>query len=75
MAQIILVSWREGLKKVSLSQLQMNILGKSLKEAKTNVDLVLEGKAVIIEIDDIDLANTFVKEAEKIGVNCELLVD
>ncbi|GAA4160707.1 hypothetical protein GCM10022217_25160 [Chryseobacterium ginsenosidimutans] len=75
MIKIVLNSWREGLEKVSLTKLQIDILGKSLKEAKINVDSLLEDKKVIIEINNLDLANEFLREAEKIGVNCQLLVD
>ena len=73
MAKVILESWREGFEKVSLTKLQVNMLGKSLKESKTNVDFLLDDKEVSIEIDDLDLASEFLKEAEKIGVNCKLL--
>jgi hypothetical protein len=75
MAKVILDSWREGLEKVSLTKLQVNMLGKSLMESKINVDSLLDDKKVIIEIDNLDLANEFFKEAEKIGVNCELVID
>ncbi|HCT85680.1 MAG TPA: hypothetical protein DF296_10840 [Candidatus Margulisbacteria bacterium] len=75
MAIVILQSWRKGLKKVSLTKLQVEILGKSLKESKSNVDLLLDDMEVIIEIDNIDLAHEFLKEAENIGVNCKLLVN
>lgn len=75
MVKIIFDSWREGLEKVSLTKLQVNLLGKSLKESKINVDSLLDDKKVIFEINDIDLASEFLKEAEKIGVNCKLIVD
>lgn len=75
MAKVILKSWREGLEKISLTKLQVNMLGKSLRESKNNVDNLLDGKKVILEIENIDLAQEFLKEAEKIGVNCELVMD
>ncbi len=75
MAKVILDSWREGLEKISLTKLQVNMLKKSLTESKSNVDFLLDDKKVIIEIDNIDLANEFLKEAEKIGVNCEIVID
>lgn len=73
MAKVILESWREGLEKVSLTKLQVDILGKSLRESKFNVDSLLDDKKVIIEIASIDLANEFLQEAEKIGINCKLI--
>lgn len=72
MAKIILKGWNEGLQKVSLAKLQIDLLGKSLKESKLNVDYLLDDKEVIIEIENLDLANEFIKEAEKIGVICRL---
>lgn len=74
MVKIVLDSWREGLKKVSLSEIQMSMLGKSLSEAKGNVDSLLDGEKVIIEIVDMDLALEFFNEAERIGVNCKLIL-
>lgn len=73
MEKIILYGWREGLDKVSLTKLQVDMLGKSLVESKLNVDSLLEDKKIIIEIDNLDLAQKFLKEADKIGVNCRLL--
>jgi hypothetical protein len=44
MEKIILDGWREGLDKVSLTKLQVDMLGKSLVESKLNVDSLLEDK-------------------------------
>lgn len=73
MAKVILESWREGLEKISLTRLQMDKLGISLKEAKSNVDSLLDGEKIILEIDNEILAKEFLNEAEKIGANCEFL--
>ncbi|HRB72189.1 MAG TPA: hypothetical protein PK776_10125 [Flavobacterium sp.] len=73
MIKVELESWRDGLEKIALTKLQIEMLGKSLKESKTNVDLLLDDKKVILEIDDLDLAKVFLEEAEKIGVNCRLI--
>ncbi len=75
MAKIILESWREGFEKVSLTKLQVSILGKSLKESKLNVDSLLDGKLIIIELNDIKCAKEFLKAADKIGVNCKLVIE
>jgi hypothetical protein len=75
MTKVILDSWREGLEKVSLTKLQIDMLGKSLRESKRNVDSLLDDKKVVIEIANLELANEFISNAEKIGVNCKLLVD
>lgn len=75
MAKVILDSWREGFEKISLTKLQVNMLGKSLTESKSNVDSLLDYKKIILEIESLDLANEFLKEADNIGVNCELVID
>ena len=73
MAKVILESWREGLEKISLTKLQMDKLGMSLKESKLNVDALLEDERIILEIDNEDLVREFLNEAEKIGVNCKVM--
>jgi chaperonin cofactor prefoldin len=75
MAKVVLVSWSEGLQKVSLTKLQMEMLGKSLKSAKSDVDLLLDDKEVVIEVGDPDLAQAFMEAAEKIGANCKFIAD
>lgn len=75
MAKVILEGWREGLKKVSLTKLQIEKLGMSLKEYKSNVDSLLEDEKIVLEIDDENLAKEFLEEAEKLGANCKLFTD
>lgn len=72
MAKVIMKSWREGLQKVSLTKLQAELLKKSLRESKDNVDSLLEGKEVIIEIESENTAMIFLRKAKEIGVECEL---
>ncbi|MEZ4828733.1 MAG: hypothetical protein R3C61_20975 [Bacteroidia bacterium] len=74
MAKVILKSWRNGSQKIALVKLQVDILGKSLREAKTNVDLLLSDNKVIVEINDVALAKKFLEEAENLGVYCKLEV-
>lgn len=73
MAKVILESWREGLEKISLTKLQMEKLGMSLKESKANVDSLLDNERIILEINDVNLAREFFAEAESVGVTCKLL--
>jgi hypothetical protein len=51
MPKVLLDSWRDGLEKISLTKLQVKMLGKSLTESKMNVDSLLDDNKVIIEID------------------------
>lgn len=72
MAKVILESWRDGLKKVSLTKLQIDKLGLSLRESKSNVDALLDNEEIILEIHDENLIREFLNEAEKFGANCRL---
>lgn len=71
--KIVLESWREGLQKVSLTKLQHEKLGISLLDSKTNTDLLLDDHIIILEIENIELAQEFLREVERIGVNCKIL--
>lgn len=73
MPKVIFESWREGLKAVSLVKLQKEMLGIGLKEAKTNLDNLLDDIKIILEIDNENLAKEFLKEADKFGVNCKFI--
>jgi len=70
MGHVVLNDWKTGLEKVSLTKLQIDLLNLKLKEAKTNVDNLLEKKVVTIEVFDDVLASRFVEEANKIGAIC-----
>lgn len=61
------------MEKVSLSKLQMELLGISLKAAKQNVDDLLDGRTVEIEAPSLTVGQEFVKKATEIGVNCRLV--
>lgn len=71
--KIIIESWNEGFQKVTLTHLQIDLLNLSLKTAKNNVDKLLDGQSILIEIDNEQLALTFLKEATKIEVDCKIL--
>jgi hypothetical protein len=75
MAKIMPESWREGLEKISLAKLQMDKLGISLKQSKSNVNSLLDDEKIILEINDENLAKEFLEEAEKLGANCKFLLD
>lgn len=75
MGVIKITSWLEGLCKVSLTKLQMDILKLSLIDSKKNVDDLLEGKSIIIEITKGENAKKFVEEAKKIGAICSYIED
>jgi hypothetical protein len=72
MAQVIMKSWRYGMKKVSLTMLQCELLKIPLKTAKSNVNKLLDDNEIILNIEDENIALNFYKKAEEIGVNCIL---
>ncbi|KRB53862.1 hypothetical protein [Flavobacterium sp. Root186] len=73
MVKVIMESWRYGLKKVSLTKLQYEKLGLSLSESKTNTDMLLDDQIIILEIEDENMAQEFLAEADKFGVNCKMI--
>ncbi len=74
MAKVILIDWDTGMKKVSLTTIQQDMLGIGLKVAKENVDLLLAGHRVSIDVPDHNLAIAFKAKIENIGVVCELVL-
>ena len=73
MAKVVLESWREGIKGISFVKLQKEILGIGLKESKANFDNLLDDIQITLEIEDEILAQYFLKEADKLGVNCRFI--
>ncbi len=72
MSKILMTGWTEGLEKVTLTRLQMNLLQISLPNAKKNVDKLLHGEVVVIDSIDENKARSFINEASDIGVICHL---
>lgn len=73
MVEVILLNWREGLEKISLTKLQIEKLGLSLKEAKKNVDDLLDGKEISLKFPTHNLAKEFTTRAEELGVICKIV--
>jgi hypothetical protein len=72
MAIVIMKGWQEGLEKVSPSKLQTDILKLPLKQAKANVDALLDGWEVRFEISDETVARKFFYEVKQIGIEASL---
>lgn len=73
MGYIIIDGWEVGLDKVGLTLLQQKILKKGLFDSKSNVDKLLNGEIIVIEENDSEIANLFMKEAVKIGAKCKYI--
>ncbi len=74
MATIVLAGWRAGMQKVALTQLQRELLPLSLKEAKENVDRVLESEENVLQLQNPvvlqapdAVAAEFVRRASSLG--------
>ncbi|RYE90275.1 MAG: hypothetical protein EOO37_03355 [Cytophagaceae bacterium] len=73
MATILLTGWREGLQKVALAKLQVEIMSIAFREAKEHVDQLLAGKAVSLEVADT-AATDFFNRATDLGALCRFSV-
>ncbi|WP_430967047.1 hypothetical protein [Spongiimicrobium sp. 2-473A-2-J] len=70
--KVKLTGWKEGMQKVSLTKLQITYFQMSLKEAKTNVDKLLDGEDICLQVESKEKAQSFLKEVEQIGVIYEI---
>ena len=73
MAKVKITGWEYGLRKVELSKLQMSMIALPLKESKKNVDKILDGHEVIIEVTSQELAREFVEEVRRLGARGHLM--
>jgi len=79
MATVILTGWRRGMRKISLTMLQRELLALLLKQAKDNTDRVLEaqenavrsGQPITLEVPNA-LVSEFVKRATSLGALVEV---
>ncbi|MGB3850919.1 MAG: hypothetical protein WA958_13190 [Tunicatimonas sp.] len=74
MTKVVMTAWKENMQKVSLTKLQVMLLGLSLKESKENVDHLLNGEEVAIDVVALEQAQRFSAEAQRIGVQCRASV-
>ena len=71
-AEVRLVGWRAGLKKVSLNKLIQQRTGAGLRAAKDCVDDVLEDRIVVLTFESNDDARSFAEAAETLGAICQV---
>ncbi len=70
--KVKLIGWKEGMQKISLTKLQTEYFKMSLKEAKTNVDNLLDGEEIEIDVKQKEIAQEFIQKARDIGVLCNI---
>ncbi|HEV8638993.1 MAG TPA: hypothetical protein VG370_32705 [Chloroflexota bacterium] len=73
MATVRLTAWRRGLLKISLTRLIQRETGLTLKPAKECTDRLLGGEVISIVVPDAEAARRFVREADAIGANAEIV--
>ncbi len=70
--KITLTGKEESAKELMILQLQRQHLGLSLKEAKSNIDCLLAGTPVEIEVASTEVGLRFVQQVMEIGVHCTI---
>ena len=70
MATLQMISWKQGLRTVSLIEAVKKHSTGSLMQAKADVEKLLEGRIVALEFDTDAGKKAFQREAELLGVTC-----
>jgi ribosomal protein L7/L12 len=70
MTELIIKGWKPGLKTISLMDALRTHCGMGLKEAKTAVDGLLDGREIRLSRLADDTANNLRREIESLGVIC-----
>ena len=71
MTEVRLVGWSPGLKVVSLIQAMMDCAGIGLPEAKSLVEDLLAGRAVVVSFADAAGADALRTLAGRLSAQCE----
>jgi hypothetical protein len=71
MTKLSMVSWKKGLRTVSLIEAVRDYSTGSLVQAKADVENLLAGHRVVLQFESDVKKNEFRKKAEALGVICE----
>jgi hypothetical protein len=71
MTTLSMVSWRKGLRAVSLIEAVRDYSTGSLLRAKADVENLLAGQRVVLQFETDSKKNEFRTTAEALGVICE----
>lgn len=66
--RILFTGWKDGMQKVAFTKLQVEYLNMSFKDAKLNVDNLLDGGCVIVEIPYKHDIERFIQLSQEMGV-------
>ncbi|HVA50375.1 MAG TPA: hypothetical protein VNH11_28735 [Pirellulales bacterium] len=72
MRRVVLHNWKPGFSKIGLNHLLRERAGFTLSGAKSTVDSLLEGKEVLLELDD-DVADDFLDDIRQLGVEAQVV--
>jgi len=72
MNTVIFTGWKEGLKKISLTNLLREKAGLSLTQAKLNVDAIVDGVTIEVKCSTISKMESLVREATELGAICKV---
>jgi ribosomal protein L7/L12 len=70
--ELKLTGWREGLKKISLTETLKQNTTLSVKEAKDCVDRLLDGEVVIVDLLPTVNLQELVERVTDIGADCKI---
>ncbi len=59
--------------KLTLCKVQAQYLGISLADAKTNIDDLVDGKIIEVEVTNPKIIDEFVEQVKQAGLICELI--
>jgi ribosomal protein L7/L12 len=72
MQEVMMIGWKPGLRKISLSHLLQELTDLSMAEAKEYVDRLLRGEKVTVVMTSSSIAEDFSKRASDLGAIIEL---
>jgi hypothetical protein len=72
MNTVIFTGWKEGLKKISLTNLLREKADLSLTQAKLNVDAIVDGVTIEVNCSTVSKMESLFKEATAIGAVCKI---
>ncbi|MCB0735801.1 MAG: hypothetical protein KDC76_14560 [Bacteroidetes bacterium] len=70
MIQVELIGYRRDFLKISLTKLIMEHTGISLTNAHAIVHSMMDGKRAVVLLRDLESTVNFIREADRLGVQC-----
>ncbi len=71
-ATVVITGWREGLRKISMTQSLQAHAGLGVAAAKVVTDRVLDGQTVAVTLLDAATAAALARELDALGATCHV---